>query len=114
MFNDLDYSDLVKTLNHSTRMMKIQRNNEKLQREHQWMLKLKQGTEFCLRIYYRDSVKYDGRPVYECIYLEGIENAERIFSTYRTIGFGLKIQKMELSLKKEVVKKLQFNYKIDK
>jgi hypothetical protein len=114
MLDTNDFKQIIKDLNRSSRMLNQQRKQEKLQREYEKAKRVQQGTEFGLKIFYRDSVKYDGRPVYERIDLEGFDTAKLVYDEYRKIGFTIKIQSMELMLGKEMVMGVNFKHNIDK
>ena len=83
----------------------------KLEEKRREILK---ATDFSLKIYYRDSVKYSGRELFEEIELEGFDNAETIFNVYREMAFKLKIQKLVMMKEGEKVKGVNFKYNLDK
>ena len=72
------------------------------------------ATNFSISIFYRDSVKYEDRPLYESIELEGFENAELIYSTYHKMAFNTKIQKLVMKMNNKHLKGINFKYNIDK
>lgn len=76
--------------------------------------KINSVSEFQIRIFYRNSVKYDGRPIYENIRIEGIENSLKLKEVYRGMAFTLKIQKIELWAGKNLIFTNNFSYRIDR
>ena len=98
-------NELIEILNEDIRRM----NREMLDEETKKLNKLKSGTKFYLRLTYISEKKLPS----ELIPIEGYENGLALLETYRKMGFNLFLRSIELTLKMEKVKKVNFKYKWD-
>jgi len=98
-------NELLEILKVETQRMKREMAREKEEK----LNKLKSGTKYYLTLTYIEE-KNKKR---EVIPIEGYENGMKLLETYRKIGFNLRLRSIELTLKMEKVKKINFKYKWD-